>query len=89
MLCRACGESDCISLIKENGLGLTIFSLLKTGILTGKYNAGIPPHSRLSQTDKGLFIKAQKERYDDETWKKDLETVSKLGLWRRRWALVR
>jgi aryl-alcohol dehydrogenase-like predicted oxidoreductase len=89
MLCRACVESDYISLIKENGLRLTIFSLLKIGILTGKYSAGIPPDSRLSQADKDLFIKAQKERYDDEAWKKDLEIVSKLVLWRRSWALVR
>ena len=49
MLCRACVESDYTNLIKQNGLGLTIFSRLKTAILTGKYNAGIPPDSRFSK----------------------------------------
>ena len=81
MLCRARVESDYISLIKENGLGLAIFSPFKIGILTGIYNIGIPPDSWFWQEDKDPFIQAQKERYGDETWKKDLEIVKKL--WRR------
>jgi aryl-alcohol dehydrogenase-like predicted oxidoreductase len=79
MLCRQRVESDYISLIRERGLGLAIFSPLKTGVLTGKYNEGIPADSRLSQASKDPFIKAQSERYGDEAWKKDLEIVKKLG----------
>lgn len=34
-------------LYKKYGLGTTIWSPLDSGILTGKYNKGIPDHSRL------------------------------------------
>jgi voltage-dependent potassium channel beta subunit len=39
-------ESDIAPLAKELGLGLTTFSPLYFGILTGKYNQGIPDESR-------------------------------------------
>jgi aryl-alcohol dehydrogenase-like predicted oxidoreductase len=64
-------------LYEEFGLGLTIFSPLKIGILTGKYNDGIPKDSRLGSgyTD---FVKGMTKRFGDESWKKDIVTVSKL-----------
>jgi voltage-dependent potassium channel beta subunit len=41
-------ESEYAALYDEIGLGTTIWSPLASGILTGKYNAGIPDGSRLS-----------------------------------------
>jgi aryl-alcohol dehydrogenase-like predicted oxidoreductase len=64
---------------ETTGMGLTIFSPLKTGILTGKYNDGIPSDSRLSHADKDPFIKQTNERYGDESWKKELEIVKNLA----------
>lgn len=40
-------ERDYLHLFKEIGLGTTIFSPLDSGILTGKYNQGIPKDTRL------------------------------------------
>lgn len=42
-------EEEFASLCTKQGLGLTTWSPLDSGILTGKYNTGIPDHSRLSQ----------------------------------------
>ncbi|HTO15881.1 MAG TPA: aldo/keto reductase [Edaphocola sp.] len=41
-------ESDYLNIFKNIGLGTTIWSPLASGLLTGKYNDGIPEHSRLS-----------------------------------------
>lgn len=41
-------ESDYLNLFKTTGLGTTIWSPLASGLLTGKYNEGIPEGSRLA-----------------------------------------
>ncbi len=41
-------ESDYLHLFKTAGLGTTIWSPLASGLLTGKYNKGIPEDSRLA-----------------------------------------
>jgi aryl-alcohol dehydrogenase-like predicted oxidoreductase len=79
MLARQRVESDYLGCFESTGMGLTIFSPLKTGILTGKYNDGIPQDSRLAHTDKDPFIKQMNERYGDDSWKKELEIVKKLA----------
>ena len=48
MLHRERVEAEYASLYDEIGLGTTIWSPLASGILTGKYNDGIPAGSRLS-----------------------------------------
>jgi voltage-dependent potassium channel beta subunit len=48
MFCRERVESEYAALYDEIGLGTTIWSPLASGILTGKYNDGIPDGSRLS-----------------------------------------
>ncbi|KAJ3122039.1 hypothetical protein HK100_012145, partial [Physocladia obscura] len=48
MIHRENVEQNLIPLFKEYGLGTTIWSPLAFGILTGKYNKGIPDGSRLS-----------------------------------------
>jgi voltage-dependent potassium channel beta subunit len=40
-------ENEYLEIFKNVGLGTTIWSPLATGLLTGKYNNGIPPDSRL------------------------------------------
>ena len=77
MLVRDKVEKEFALLYEHYGLGLTTFSPLKTGILTGKYNDGIPDDSRIANaTD--AFSKGQKERFGDETWKAEIEQVKKL-----------
>ncbi len=48
MLARDRFEKEYAPLYKEYGLGTTIWSPLASGLLTGKYNDGIPDDSRLS-----------------------------------------
>jgi voltage-dependent potassium channel beta subunit len=77
MLNRAKVDGEFDFLYEEFGTGLTIFSPLKTGILTGKYNDGIPPDSRFSKnTD--AFIKVKAGTYGDEGWQSDIDKVQKL-----------
>ncbi|KAJ7708206.1 voltage-gated potassium channel beta-2 subunit [Mycena rosella] len=44
-------EKEYAPLYKKYGLGTTAFSALNFGILTGKYNDGIPPDSRFAKED--------------------------------------
>lgn len=67
MFCRDRIESEYLPLYETYGLGTTIFSPLASGILTGKYNDGVPEGSRL-----GLA---------DYQWLKD-ELLSEGGQWR-------
>ncbi len=46
-------EENLEPLTRQYGLGLTTFSPLKNGILTGKYNNGIPEGSRASIENMG------------------------------------
>jgi voltage-dependent potassium channel beta subunit len=77
LLCREKVEKE-FSLLYENyGTGLTIFSPLKIGILTGKYNDGIPGDSRLGASN-DEFVSMMKEKFGNDDWKKDIEQVKKL-----------
>ncbi len=49
MLSRDKVEKEFLPLYEDPGIGLTTFSPLASGILTGKYNDGIPPGSRLDR----------------------------------------
>ncbi|KAF8856464.1 putative voltage-gated K channel beta subunit [Acephala macrosclerotiorum] len=77
MLTRKKVEKEFEHLYPEIGLGLTIFSPLKIGILTGKYNDGIPSDSRLGSSNDG-FVQMMNKKVGDETWKKDIEDVKNL-----------
>jgi len=46
---------ECSSLQAELGLGLTTWSPLASGVLTGKYHRGVPPGSRASLAGYGLL----------------------------------
>ena len=58
-------ESELAPICKEFGLGLTTWSPLYSGILSGKYNKGIPEGSRAS--------------LDDMTWIRDRITPERIG----------
>ena len=77
MLARQKVEKEFEHLYEEVGLGLTIFSPLKIGILTGKYNEGIPKDSRLGTSD-DKYVQSMNKRVGDESWKKDIQVVAKL-----------
>jgi len=68
-------EVDLAHVIKEYGLGLTIFSPLENGILSGKYNDGIPEGSRAS--------------LEDMAWMRDNLTPERVRMVRQLTALAR
>ena len=79
MLVRQRVEGDFLSLYEYYGLGLTIFSPLKAGILTGKYNHEVPEGSRMAASDDGFaksWAKAITEK--DEDWLKEVAQVKSL-----------
>jgi len=77
MLVRERVEKEYALLYKECGIGLTPFSPLKGGILTGKYNDGIPSDSRFAQTTDN-FISSAKKRFETEEWQAEAKKVAAL-----------
>lgn len=67
-------ESEYAHLYKEIGLGTTIWSPLASGLLTGKYNLGIPEDSRGSLEGYEWL----RERFTDEGARKEIAKVQKL-----------
>lgn len=61
MLDRNVVEGDLEDTVSEHGIGLVVWSPLAGGILTGKYNDGIPEGSRASNND-GLKNKLSEDR---------------------------
>lgn len=77
LLSRQKVEGEFLPLYNEFGLGLTTFSPLKFGFLTGKYNSGIPSDSRLG-TSQDDFAARMKAKTGDDSWKSDIANVEKL-----------
>ncbi|TGO79547.1 hypothetical protein BELL_0029g00130 [Botrytis elliptica] len=77
LLARQKVEGEFLPLYNEFGLGLTTFSPLKFGFLTGKYNTGIPSDSRLG-TSKDAFADRMRAKSGDDSWKEDIAAVEKL-----------
>ncbi len=65
-------ESEYAHLYDEIGLGTTIWSPLSSGLLTGKYNQGMPEGTRASLEGYEWL----RSRFTDET---ALENISKVG----------
>ncbi len=74
MLHREKIEKEFLPLYTEVGLGTTIWSPLRSGILTGKYNNGIPDSSRLALPSYQWL----KDRLLSEDGKNDLDKVREL-----------
>jgi voltage-dependent potassium channel beta subunit len=74
MFVRERFEKEYARLYEDLGLGTTIWSPLASGLLTGKYNDGIPDGSRLSLEQ----YKWLKDRMEHEGWDEKIEKVRKL-----------
>lgn len=73
-------EGEFQRLYKRYGLGLTTFSPLKFGLLSGKYNnalEGPPAGSRFSES-KDKFADYMRENYGNEDWSSSVAKVAKL-----------
>jgi aryl-alcohol dehydrogenase-like predicted oxidoreductase len=79
LLVRERVEKEYRWLYDAHGLGLTIWSPLKGGVLTGKYNdsEAPPAGSRLAESEDG-YIKGLRKTVGDETWKRQLEQTRAL-----------
>ena len=77
MLNREKVEREYAHLYRETGLGLTTFSPLNKGLLTGKYKNGIPENSRFSQTDVP-FIKSFLKDNKGDKWDAVIKQVNSL-----------
>lgn len=69
-------EKDFLPLYEKYGLGTTIWSPLASGLLTGKYNSGIPQGSRMSVAGYEWL----KQKYQSEEGKQRIEKVKKFGV---------
>lgn len=79
MLDRNRVEKDYLMLYKQYGLGLTTFSPLDEGILTGKYNNGIPQDSRYATSqDPGCIERAKEYEENDKEWIRKISQVKSL-----------
>ena len=76
MLHREKVEKEFLSLYNEIGLGTTIWSPLASGLLTGKYNNGIPKDSRLNMKN---YEWLRKQLLESEEGKINLAKVKKLA----------
>jgi voltage-dependent potassium channel beta subunit len=75
MLVRSRVEREYLPIYEKYGMGLTTFSPLASGILTGKYNKGIPKGSRLDK-----FPDLKKHMDDqDRLSEKTLNKVGEIG----------
>lgn len=74
MFTRQKVEHDYLRLYDEIGLGTTIWSPLASGMLTGKYNQGIPQGTRVTLAGYEWL----RQGFEDESAKQDLEIVKQL-----------
>jgi len=78
MLVRDKVESEFLPLHEDPGIGLTTFSPLAYGILSGKYNNGIPPDSRLGRYPKLREILEQRGILNTKVFEK-LKMLQKIA----------
>ena len=76
MFARERVEVDYARLYREIGLGTTIWSPLASGLLTGKYNNGIPEGSRLTLNGYEWL----RDRFTNETGQARIEKVKQLSV---------
>lgn len=81
MLVRDKVEGQFQRLYERVGLGLTTFSPIKMGLLSGKYNDvedGKPPADSRFGASKDNFADFMRERMGTDDWKEEIETVRQL-----------
>ncbi|KDQ62901.1 hypothetical protein JAAARDRAFT_119113 [Jaapia argillacea MUCL 33604] len=79
MLHRERPEKEYAPIYRNYGIGTTVFSALAGGLLTGKYNNGIPEDSRLAKHKDLDFLKKLTDSFSEEEGKKKLDQVSQLA----------
>ena len=77
MLNRDEVERDYVALLKDYGLGTTVYSPLACGVLTGKYNEGIPEGSRFDKVKGYRFV--YDHFFGEENNKETVEKLTALG----------
>jgi len=75
MFARRRVEGEYVPLYRTIGLGTTIFSPLASGLLTGKYNDGIPEGTRVTMEGYGWLRKI----FESEETKQNIEKVKQLS----------
>lgn len=75
MFHRASVETDLSPLYREMGLGLTIWSPLASGLLTGKYNNGIPEGARATMPQYGWL----REQFEGPAGRARIDKVTQLS----------
>ncbi|KAJ4362041.1 hypothetical protein N0V83_010983 [Neocucurbitaria cava] len=71
------GEFKDAGLYARRGLGLTVFSPLAGGLLTGKYVDGVPEDSRLKQSD-DPYIQGVVKTIGSDTWNEQQGKIKQL-----------
>jgi aryl-alcohol dehydrogenase-like predicted oxidoreductase len=71
------GDFKDAGLYTRRGLGLTIFSPLQGGLLTGKYIDGVPEDSRLRLSD-DAYIQSVVKTVGSEAWNASQEKIRQL-----------
>ena len=67
LTCRERVEKEYHPLYSKHGLGLTTFSALKGGFLTGKYDGeAIPENTRLDSSSKDAYISTVVKKFHDK-----------------------
>ncbi|GAP83040.2 putative potassium channel beta subunit protein [Rosellinia necatrix] len=77
MLCRERVELQYAHLYREVGTGLTVFSPLRQGVLSGKYRDGVPEGSRLAQ-EQVEFIQGWWQRTGRDQFAETVRQVNRL-----------
>ncbi|PHH72836.1 hypothetical protein CDD82_5783 [Ophiocordyceps australis] len=77
MIDREKVEKTYAHLYRDPGLGLTVWSPLKQGILSGKYKNGVPDNSRFAQTSVD-WVKGYWSRTSKDTWNDVVAQVNRL-----------
>lgn len=81
MLERQLVEGEYFRILEKFGIGTTIWSPLKQGILTGKYNdhPNEPPAGSRLEKPADEYTSRQREGYGNEQWQATIASVRKIG----------
>jgi voltage-dependent potassium channel beta subunit len=78
-------ETDVLPATEANGIGITVFSPLASGMLTGKYDDGVPDDSRMARNER------MQERFTEEMRQQVIQLkpiADELGITRAQLALA-
>jgi hypothetical protein len=79
MLDRTRPEEEYAPLYRKYGMGTTVFSALAGGLLTGKYNQGVPEGSRFEKHGELPFIKSVVDSFGNDEGQKTIKQLQELN----------